>query len=155
MEVFTGQTLPRTGRNKRCWFHVPVNINSVLFYFSDPSSVLSLWCWYHVPVNINSVLFYFSDPSSVLSLWAKSTRTHHPKVTPLHLDHLAAPTNLCDWAQHRMGPPVTKSCWQADLQPNQSLSSLDLWQSEAASCNPPFHRWIQRIVRTDRACPWG
>ena len=63
-------------------------------------------CQYHVPVKINSALFYFSNSvtvsSFVLSLWAKSMQSIQPKMTSLSPDYLSSIPQIChywcDWA---------------------------------------------------------
>ena len=64
MPVFTCKVLPCIGKNKKCWYCVPVKMYSVLFYFSNCPLLCADFLCYKQPI--------------------------HLKLTPLSPDHFAA-----------------------------------------------------------------
>ena len=135
MPVFTGKTLHCTGRDKKCRYHVLVNIDSVLLDFSN----WPLLC----------IVFLGKTPPQNMELI-------HPRMTPLSPDCQHPPTDLSIplWSgPHRMGPWVIESCWQADLHP---------LPTDGSKGPPECHRACPSVLtcswwryRLDGASYWG
>ena len=113
-------------------------------------------------------MFYTSSQTvlfSVPSLWVKSKQPIHPNMTPLSPDHLAASNRsfiIRVIRPTRMGPQVVKSCWQADLQPDQSPSILDLASLTLQAVNPTSTPFPQMDPKANQVtlelvpkCVWG